>query len=299
MKKNKETAVEVETKKMETSEDVSLSVEEKRNATIVEADAAEKALDEKKTKKKKSLFREILRFCVTGVVCTLVDFGCQFGMLKVFENNLSQIGNWGFYVAFAIAITVGFIISTCVNFILSRLWVFQNVDKKVNTKSAKAFWTYFFLGFVGLCIGVGVQEGGVFLCNSVWSVGITYDITRVSWSELFNEGGIAFWCFVAVFCIKTIVTMIYNYLTRKFVIFKAPKKEEVHEIVVQEEKPVLPAPVEKKEEPKLVTASSFKKIFHEELDKTLGPGYHKMNKEKAWRMVNEEINKREESGSTK
>lgn len=301
MKKKKDTAVEVEAKAIETSEDVSLSVEEKRSATIVEADAAEKAIDAKKTKKKKSVFRELVRFVITGVLCTLVDFGCQFGLLKVYDLFIKtpdlEAAVWPFYAAFAVAIIVAFAVSTVVNFALSRLWVFQNVDKKINTKSAKSFWTYVGLGFLGLLIGLGVQEGGVFLCDTVWSVGISYDVTQVSWATLFTEGGLAFWCFVAIFAVKTVVTMIYNYLTRKFIIFKAPKKEEeIHQIVSDPE----PEPVVeevKEEEPQLVTIESFKRIFHEELEKTFGPGQHKMNKEKAWKMVNEAINEREESGT--
>ncbi|GEM_PF-814583 len=298
MKKKKETAVEVEAKAIETSEDISLSVEEKRSATIAEANAAEKAIDDKKTKRKKSVFLELIRFVVTGVLCTIVDFACQLGILKVFEiTNISSKSALAFYLCFAAAIIVGFAISTLVNFLLSRVWVFQNVDKKINTKSAKSFWTYVGLGFLGLCIGIGVQEGGVFLVNTVWSVNISYDIASISWVDLFDSGGLAFWCFTAIFCVKTLITMIYNYLTRKFIIFKAPKKEQEVQEIVSDPEPEPEVEEVEKEEPKLVTAASFKKIFKEELEAKLGTGNHKMDKEKAWKMVNEEINEREESGT--
>ena len=77
-------------------------------------------------------------------------------------------------------------------------------------------------------------------------VKIAYDITKVSWADLFNEGGMVFWAFVIIFCVKTLITMIYNYLTRKLIIFKSPKK------VVEEPAPVVEEPVveEVKEEPK-------------------------------------------------
>ncbi|MCQ2798921.1 MAG: GtrA family protein [Bacilli bacterium] len=290
MKKKNNENIEVKNN-VETSEDVSLSVEEKRNATIVEADEAEKAIDEKKAKKKKNIFGELLRFVVTGVICTLVDFGAQFGMLKVFENNLSLIDNWGSYVAFAIAILVAFIVSTVINFILSRVWVFQNVDKNINTKSAKSFWTYVGLGAGGFFLGLALQEAGVFICDITMGIKIAYDITKISWAELFTTGGIVFWAFVIIFVVKTIVTMIYNYLTRKFIIFKAPKKG-AEEPAPVEEVPETP----KVERPRLVTAASFREMWREELELRFGKGQHKMNREKAWKMVNEEINSREESG---
>ncbi|MCQ2772039.1 MAG: GtrA family protein [Bacilli bacterium] len=290
MKKKKEEAVEVKPT-VETSEDVSLSVEEKRNATIVEADEAEKAISEKKEKKKKNIFGELFRFVVVGVICTLVDFGCQFGMLKVFENNLSTIDAWGSYVAFAIAILVAFIISTVVNFLFSRLWVFQNVDKNINTKSAKSFWTYVGLGAGGFFLGIALQEAGVFICDISMGVKIAYDITKVSWADLFNEGGMVFWAFVIIFCVKTLVTMIYNYLTRKLIIFKSPRP--VVETAPEPE-PVVEEP--KEERPQLVTAASFRRMFNEELEARFGKGQQKMNRAKAWKMVNDEISKREESG---
>lgn len=291
MKKNVENIEVKET--IETSEDVSLTAEEKRNATIVEAGEAERAIDEKKEKKKKNIFGELLRFVVVGVLCTVVDFVCQLLMLKAFENNLSLIDNWGSYAAFAIAILVAFAVSTVVNFMFSRLWVFQNVDKNINTKSAKSFWTYVGLGAGGFFLGLALQEAGVFVCDITMGIKIAYDITKVSWSELFTTGGMVFWAFVIIFVIKTIITMIYNYLTRKLIIFKAPKK------VVEEPAPVVASEPEepKVERPRLVTAASFREMWKEELELRFGKGQHKMNREKAWQMVNAEINKREESGN--
>jgi hypothetical protein len=50
------------------------------------------------------------------------------------------------------------------------------------------------------------------------------DVTQVSLATIFKGESVAFWAFVVIFCIKTLVTLIYNYITRKAFIFKAPKK---------------------------------------------------------------------------
>lgn len=192
-------------------------------------DAEKTALLEKKKaalneKRKKNFFYEILRFVVTGFACTLIDFFCQLSFLKIFENNLSEILPYGGYFSFAIAITVSFFVSSMVNFFLSRIWVFQDVDSSINTNNQKTFWFYVALGAGGWFIGLAIQEFGVYICNAAYSLNLSLDVTKATFSTLFQEGGLAFWAFVAIFIIKTCVTMVYNYLTRKILIFKAPKK---------------------------------------------------------------------------
>jgi putative flippase GtrA len=195
----------------------------KEEKTAVIDEKAKKA--EKKAKHKESKFLEVVRFVFTGLLCTVIDLACQMGVLFLLKQNLSSIPNWGRYVSTVIAVAVGFLISTIVNFTLSRLWVFQNVDEKKNYNTQKYFWVYAGLGFGGFLLGLGLQELGVYICRTAWAIDLTLDpFADNVWGNLFNEGGIPFWAYVGVFCLKTIVTLIYNYFTRKKIIFKEPKK---------------------------------------------------------------------------
>jgi putative flippase GtrA len=174
--------------------------------------------------RKKNLFNEIIRFGIIGVVCTLIDFGVSFAFIKVFSSNLATQGNWGGYLSFAIAGTISFLISSFVNFIFSRIYVFKNVDKNIETNNQKTFWFFIVLGAGGWLIGIALQELGVWICNVAWSLNLSLDVTQVSLATIFKGESVAFWAFVVIFCIKTLVTLIYNYITRKAFIFKAPKK---------------------------------------------------------------------------
>jgi len=182
---------------------------------------------DKKSKKNKSLIREIIRFVVVGLICTIIDFFVQFFLMKYAFSLLSTQGGsngWGMWLAWSLSVTIAFIASTIVNFIFSRLWVYKNVDKNADTKSQKAWWAFFFLGVGGLLIGLGLQLLGVYVCNTLWpTLDLSYEFYNVSLSTLFKEGGLAFWAFAIIFVLKTIVTMIYNYITRKIFIFKKPQ----------------------------------------------------------------------------
>lgn len=122
----------------------------------------------------------------------------------------------------ALAYSFGFAVSTIVNFILSRIWVFQNVDKKINTKSQKSFWIFTGLGAGGFFLGLGLQELGTYICSASFGL----DITSVGYLNFWKQaaGVTLAWALVSV--LGTCVTLVYNYLTRKFLLFREPKKEE-------------------------------------------------------------------------
>lgn len=274
------------------------NVESKVEETRLEAVETERLHEGKKEKHRKSLFREIVRFLVIGVLCTIIDFAIQFVLLKyAFANNLTIMWEpYGGYIAFGVSVTIAFLVANFINFLFSRLFVFRNVDKNINTKTQKAFWTYVGLGAIGWLIGLAIQETGVVLSNLLWDLNISLDITKVSWSDLFQEAGISLWAFVVIFAIKTLVTMIYNYVSRKFVIFKSPKKEPQLPAIIIEDEPeeAENQPEEEKAEPgdevpPLVTAARFREIFREELDSFFGPGQVKSNAGKAWKMIYEEF----------
>ncbi len=245
----------------------------------------------KKEANKKKLSLELIRFFFVGVLCTVIDFALSYVIVWALADNLSAINEWTGYVSFAIAVTVGFVVSCCVNFVLSRTVVFKNVDKNINTKTAKAFWTYFFLAVGGWLIGLGLQEAGVYLCNYLWELDISLDIANVSWSNLLETGGLAFWAFLVIFVIKTIVTLVYNYLTRKFIIFKAPKEDQA------EEEAAVPAPVDAAApvyydlSTRLCTPETLQKIVHEELLSYYGKSQLIINEDEARALVKDELDR--------
>ncbi len=278
----------------------------KNKKTNEELESIDLAKNIKKEKRKQSRALEILRFLVTGVIATAIDAGIFYVLMKFVFNDLAAQGGengWGGYVAWGISTTISFLVSCFVNFFISRLWVYQNVDKNINTKTQKAFWTYVGLSSIGWLIGLAVQEGGVFLCNFLWAdLKLSTDFVKVSFSELWGKEGLAFWAFAAIFVIKTCITLIYNYLTRKHIIFKAPKKEKdefgnlnvSNDMVVtvvnaseknkqKENKPV------SSPKPALTTTSSFKKIFHEEMENKFGDDQKRVNADDAIKIVREEI----------
>lgn len=268
---------------------------------------------EKRERRKKSRVREIIRFIITGLIATAIDAVVFFVLMKYVFNGLASQGGdggWGGYVAWGISTTISFFVSCVVNFFISRLWVYQNVDKSINTKTQKAFWSYAGLAAFGWLIGLAVQEGGVVLCNFLWpELKLSTDFVKVSWTDLWNEAGLAFWAFATIFVVKTCVTLIYNYLTRKNLIFKAPKKEDegfgkpdsdksmvVTMVPQQENQGKKKKGKGNKEEPKpvksnLTTASSFKKIFHEEVQSSLGKGQKRVSSLDATKIVREEIDR--------
>lgn len=271
---------------------------EKKEKTVV-LQEIDKDKEAKREKHKKSRFWELVRFLITGIVATLIDAGVFFVLMKFVFFSLAEQGGengWGGYLSWGIATTISFLVSCAVNFVMSRLWVYQNVDRNINTKTPKTFWIYVGLAALGWLLGVGIQELGVLICNSAWQLNLSVNFTKVSWTDLFNEAGVAFWAFVVIFVIKTILTMIYNYLTRKLIIFKAPKEENPYgkpegDLVVTlrgEKKETTPISKAKTNNA-MTTPDSFKEIFHEEVKKTFGEEQKKIDARDGRKIVREEL----------
>ena len=167
---------------------------------------------------------ELFRFLVCGVAAALTDYlFCQL-MVLLLHNHLSEI--WVTIISTAI----GFIFGVVVNYLISTFWVYQNVDKDVKTKS-KMFITLFIA--LSLCAML-LSIGAMLLCNlvivSAW--GNEYNIVNLSVMELIKEHGVKFlgqglfWAYFISFCIKTLVGLVFNYFTRKYILYKEPKQVE-------------------------------------------------------------------------
>jgi putative flippase GtrA len=100
-----------------------------------------------KDQKNKNIWLEILRFMIVGGGATLIDFVCEWAIIAIIANRLSS--GW----TQTIAVTVGFLVSTVFNYLLSLIWVFKNVkdEKKAHSKSYMLYFVL--LSAIGLGIG--------------------------------------------------------------------------------------------------------------------------------------------------
>ncbi|MFA5486174.1 MAG: GtrA family protein [Bacilli bacterium] len=158
----------------------------------------------KKFLAKKENQHEILRFIIVGVICTLVDFGVSALIQYVIYPTAEQYVFLGitFTLNIFLAALFGFIFGVITNYILSIIIVFKNVENKKTSRSFGGFALFVLLSTIGFFINYFIKELG----NAI----INMD-TNFLW-------------FVFVFGVATFVVLIYNYISRKLILFR-PKKE--------------------------------------------------------------------------
>lgn len=154
--------------------------------------------------------KEILRFVIVGVICTLIDFAVsslvQYVIYK--SDETFQLLNITFTKNILVAAISGFTLSVIANYLLSIFLVFKDVEQPKKSQSAKGFILFVVLSTIGFLINYGIKELGNLI--------IPFD-------------GHFFW-FMVVFGVATLVVLIYNYITRKLILFKPPKSENIEEI---------------------------------------------------------------------
>lgn len=154
-------------------------------------------------KKHEKLLKEIGRFLIVGGLATLVDFAIyelfRFLILKNVDNTLNLV----------ISTSLGFICGNIVNYFLSIIYVFKGAKEDKKTQTIGAFLVFTLIGVIGLGIKVGVQTGGNYLV-----------------SLLFNslEGFWIWFMDTFVYCVATLIVLIWNYVGRKLFIFKGETK---------------------------------------------------------------------------
>lgn len=168
-------------------------------------------------KKNYKLSGEILRFIITGVISTLVDF-----LVVSLVSGLIPTATIHPYAKNLIAVLAGFFLSVVINYILSAFWVYKNVDRSVNKKGPKEIMLFFVFALVGLVISLALTELFVLIDSS------TLNLNYQSWLEFLFHEDISFnflqFLFGGIyFAIRTLCVLTWNYLSRKFFIFKAPK----------------------------------------------------------------------------
>lgn len=181
---------------------------------------------EKKTRDT-SLWLELIRFVVIGGYATLLDMAVEGWVTSMFSSKTAGAGHVAaFFWMFLISL-FGFVLATPANWSLSSVWGFRNVDEESEktAKSYKGLLKFIFWSFLALVLGAFIQFVGYMTCIE-WS-GLNIDILGgFSFEKMFGAGGslAVFWAWLIVFVIRTIVTLTFNYLSRKLFIYKAPKE---------------------------------------------------------------------------
>ena len=160
--------------------------------------------------------KEILRFVVVGIIATIVDFVTKILITSAIGDSLSDVYKQ------LIGYTCGFTLGVIINYVLSTFWVFKNVDNKQKTKSVKSILLFIALSLIGFGIGLGIFYGlgYAFLAGGIDI--LNFSIFR--FYEFITEP--TFYLYTLVFGIQTLVVLFWNYISRKKLIYKAPKEEQ-------------------------------------------------------------------------
>ncbi|MDY6430741.1 MAG: hypothetical protein SPL00_03020 [Bacilli bacterium] len=146
------------------------------------------------------------------------------------SNKAAEFNNHiiAFMIMFVISI-VGFIIATPATWSLSTIWGFRNVQEESEKKARSLKGSLIFTGFafLGLLVGAVIQFIGYMFCIEWTSLNIDI-LGGFNFEKMFGANGQikTFIAWIVILGIRTIVTMTFNYLTRKFIIYKAPKTKE-------------------------------------------------------------------------
>lgn len=176
-------------------------------------------MDNKITQKDKKISLELIRFAITGLASAIVDFVLCFIINSLLKNVISIEP-----LLVGIYTLIGFIGGVITNYLLSSFWVFKNVDNKSEQKTIKFITVFVLLSAVGWVISFLTMYG----CTRLFIVAFNQDINDFDILSIFNINtwiSIKFWLFVLAFFFKTLLGMIWNYLTRKFILYKTPKEE--------------------------------------------------------------------------
>ncbi len=139
------------------------------------------------------LFYEVFRFLIVGLIAAVFDFLlCYIFQFIIFK------GNENVYVT-VISTIMGFLIGVVINYLLSTYMVYKKTDNK-KAKNVKGMIIFLLLAVIGLLIGIGIQA-------------LFYDL-------LFVKKGVSFFSYPITFIFRTFVVMVYNYISRKLILYK-------------------------------------------------------------------------------
>lgn len=136
---------------------------------------------------------EIFRFAIVGLVAAVFDFlACYLVQFILFKGNQQTFVT-------IVATACGFIIGVVINYLMSTYMVYK-ASKSGFSKSLKGIVLFVVLSAVGLAIGMLIQA-------------FLYDY-------LFLKKEIKLFSYPVDFVIRTLVVMVYNYISRKLIIYR-------------------------------------------------------------------------------
>ena len=152
----------------------------------------------------KQLFWEICRFLLVGGTATVVDY-CVFWLFDALVFPL-VFAEWE-TLSLVLSTALGFCVGLTVNWILSVRFVFRAVQDEEASRSKKSFALFALIGVIGLAI----TELGVLLL--VW----LFPAIELFGSLTFLGTAWEKWIAKAI---MTVTVLAWNYLGRKFFVFR-------------------------------------------------------------------------------
>lgn len=169
---------------------------------------------------KNSRGHELIRFIICGLASAITDYLASQVIIFIVNGNMEEVP------LTILSTAIGFIFGVVINYLLSTFWVYQNVDKDVKTKSPKFVTLFIIFSLIALLLSIGTM----LLCDLVVTKGIGLEsIVDLSLFDLFKQDGslfitqAIFWAYAISFILKTLVGLIWNYFTRKYILYKEPK----------------------------------------------------------------------------
>ncbi len=163
---------------------------------------------------------EIIRFVIIGLLATAIDY--IFYSLTSFLLTTAGMESSSIWVT-VICTTVGFTISVIVNYLLSVSFVFKYAMKVEKNKTSIHFLTFIVLALVGLFIGIGIMLAFKY---SILPTGIDIDAWATPELQPGENWLVAIlstptlYLFTLAFAVKTLLVMVFNYVSRKKLLFK-------------------------------------------------------------------------------
>ncbi len=136
----------------------------------------------------KGLFYEIVRFALVGVIAAMFDLStCYIFQFLILPQS------WPDIALTIVSVTFGFMVGVLVNYICSVYMVFKSTTNKDKSRTAYGRFLFVLLASVGLFMGYGFQY-------------LFFDFIGLG--------------YLLSFVLRTLIVLVWNYLSRKFFIFK-------------------------------------------------------------------------------
>ena len=167
---------------------------------------------------------ELIKFLITGAACAIADYLTSVLFLKICGGLPEALKS-------AISLLAGFIVGVTLNYILSTYWVFKGKQDKSVTKSTKFIVLFVIFSAIAYGLSYGTYEICRIISWNAWNVNINE--ANIQYILKFTFWGDAlFWLFFLAFFLKTLVGLIWNYFTRKYILYKRkePKEESSEEV---------------------------------------------------------------------